>query len=176
MTPTHVPDAAFHTRMMIKAPDGSAAFDWKHLSTDDVFAGKRVVLFAVPGAFTPACSDEHLPGYERLNSDFLSEGVDQIACLAVNDAFVMNQWAQSRNIENVFMLPDGNGDFTRDMGMLVDRTAVGMGYRSWRYAMLVEDREITAMLAEPGFQEKPKAVPFGASSAENMLDHIKGME
>ena len=176
MTPKHVPDVTFHTRQLITTADGDTAFDWKHLSTADVFGGKRVVLFAVPGAFTPACSDEHLPGYERLRNDFQAEGVDLVACLSVNDAFVMNQWANSRNIEKVMMLPDGNGDFTRGMGMLVDRTAPGMGFRSWRYAMLVEDREITAFLPEPGFEEVPKAVPYGASSAENLLDHIRGMK
>lgn len=175
MTPKHVPDVTFHTRQRIKLPDGGTSFEWKHLSTEDVFGGKRVVLFAVPGAFTPACSDEHLPGYENLHDDFLAEGIDLVTCLSVNDAFVMNQWAKSRNIEKVMMLPDGNGAFTRELGLLVDRTAVGMGFRSWRYAMLVENREITAFLPEPGFVEVPKAVPYGASSAENMLDHIRSM-
>ena len=118
MTPKHVPNVTFHTRQRIKTPDGDTTFDWKHLSTKDVFGGQSVVLFAVPGAFTPACSDEHLPGYDRLHDEFRAEGVDLVACLAVNDAFVMNQWAQSRNIEKVVMLPDGNGDFTRGMGML----------------------------------------------------------
>ena len=174
MTPQHVPEATFHTRQRIETPDGTATFDWKPLTTADVFGGQRVVLLAVPGAYTPACSDAHLPGYERLYEDFRAEGVDRIACLAVNDAFVMNHWAQSLKIEKVQMLPDGNGDFTRQMGMLVDRTMVGMGHRSWRYAMLVEVRAITTFLPEPGFEEKPKAVPFGASSAENLLAKVTG--
>ena len=175
MTPKHVPDATFHTRQRIEAPDGNATFDWKPLTTADIFAGKRVVVFGVPGAFTPACSDEHLPGYERLHDDFVAAGVDMVACLSVNDAFVMNKWAQSQNIEKVSMLPDGNGDFTRAMGLQVDRTGVGMGFRSWRYAMLVDDQAITAFLPEPGFQEKANAIPLKASSAENMLSHIKSM-
>ena len=175
MTPKQVPDVVFHTRQRIVTLDGDTSFDWKRLSTADVFGGKRVVVFAVPGAFTPACSDEHLPGYERLHDDFRAEGVDLVACLAVNDAFVMNQWAGSRSIEKVMMLPDGNGDFTRKMGLLADRTAVGMGFRSWRYAMLVEDLTITAFLPEPGYEAVPTAIPYGASSAENLLDHIRSM-
>ena len=173
MTPQYVPEASLHTRQRMEAPDGTATFDWKPLTTADVFGGQRVVLFAAPGAYTPACSDAHLPGYERLYEDFRAEGVDRIACLAVNDAFVMNHWAQSLKIEKVQMLHDGNGEFTRQMGMLVDRTAVGMGHRSWRYAMLVKVRAITTFLPEPGFQEKPRVVPFETTSAENLLAMIK---
>ena len=121
MTPPKVPDVFFHTRVHNDALGGPNPFEWKTVTSQDVFAGKRIVLFAVPGAFTPACSDSHMPGYERRYDDFRQLGVDQVVCLAVNDAFVMFQWAKSRDIAKTFMLPDGNADFTRRMGMLVDR-------------------------------------------------------
>jgi len=174
MTPQTVPDATFHTRVRNEALGGPNPFEWKRLSSDDVFAGKRVVLFALPGAFTPACSDEHLPGYERLHDEFVALGVEKVVCLSVNDAFVMFQWAKSRDIQKVFMLPDGNGEFTRKMGMLVERTVSGMGMRSWRYSMLVEDKAITKMFIEPGFMDNAPGRPMEASGAETMLEYIKG--
>lgn len=169
MTPQTVPDAQFHTR--VKGEDG--AFDWKVLDSAGIFAGKTVVLFALPGAFTPACSETHLPGYEAAYDSFRELGVDEVYCLSVNDAFVMNQWARSLGIEKVVMLPDGNGAFTRKMGMLVERTAQGMGLRSWRYAMLVEDGTITALFFEEGFGDNPPGVPVVVSGAHMMLDHLR---
>ncbi|SIT08087.1 Peroxiredoxin [Roseivivax lentus] len=173
MTPQQVPDTVFHTRVRNAALGGDNPFEWKALTTADVFAGKRIVLFALPGAFTPACSDSHLPGYERLHADFMACGIDRVICLAVNDAFVMFQWARSRNIEKVFMLPDGNGAFTRMMGMLVDRSDHGMGLRSWRYSMLVEDGAIRQVFAEPGLRDNPDGVPLDRSSAEIMLEYLE---
>lgn len=173
MTPGHVPDATFHTRVRNAALGGPNPFEWKTLTSDDVFAGRRVVLFALPGAFTPACSDSHLPGYERLHDALLAEGVDKVVCLAVNDAFVMHQWALLRGIEKVFMLPDGNGEFTRKMGMLVERTDHGMGMRSWRYSMLVTDRLIDKLFIEPGFKDNPAGVPLDVSGAETMLEYLR---
>ena len=173
MTPQTIPDAVFHTRVRNPALDAENPFEWKDLTTEEIFAGKRIVLFAVPGAFTPACSDSHLPGYERHHDDFRSQGIDQVICLSVNDAFVMFQWAKSRAIEKVFMLPDGNGAFTRLMGMLVDRSAQGMGLRSWRYSMLVEDRRIAKFFSEPGQRDGPPGVPLDVSSAETMLDYLR---
>lgn len=173
MIPQTVPDATFHTRVRNEVLGGPNPFEWKVLTSDDVFAAKRIVLFALPGAFTPACSDSHLPGYENLYDDFIAEGIDQVVCLAVNDAFVMYQWALARNIQNVFMLPDGNGEFSRKMGMLVERTAQGMGMRSWRYSMLVNDRTIEKLFVEPGFKDNPPGVPLEVSGAETMLDYLK---
>lgn len=173
MTPQHVPDATFHTRQRNPALGGGNPFEWKTLTTADIFADRRVVLFAVPGAFTPACSETHLPGYERLHDAFTAEGVDEIVCLSVNDAFTMGQWARSRAIEKVVMLPDGNAEFTRKMGMLVDRSGTGMGMRSWRYAMLVEDRAIVALFAEPGLRDNPPGVPVTVSDAETMLAFLR---
>lgn len=172
MTPQRVPDAIFHTRVRNEALGGPNPFEWRQLTSDDVFGGKRVVLFAVPGAFTPACSDSHLPGYEKNHDEFIAQGVDSVVCLSVNDAFVLYQWARSRDIEKVMMLPDGNGDFTRKMGMLVQRTSQGMGLRSWRYSMLVEDREIAKMFIEPGFRDEPPGVPVQVSNAETMLEYL----
>lgn len=174
MTPQRVPDAVFHTRVRNEALGGPNPFEWKRLSTDDIFAGKNVVVFGLPGAFTPACSDSHLPGYETRFDDFVAAGIDTVVCVAVNDAFVMYQWAKSREIEKVFMLPDGNGDFTRLMGMLVDRSGSGMGMRSWRYSMHVVDREIRKLFVEPGLRDDPPGVPVEVSGAETMLEYLKG--
>lgn len=173
MTQQTVPDAMFHTRVRSTDLAGDIPFKWLTLSSNDVFKGKRVVIFALPGAFTPACSESHLPGFERLYDAFAAQGVDRVACLAVNDAFVMFQWAKSQNIQRVFMLPDGNGEFTRKMGMLVDRSAQGMGMRSWRYSMLVEDSKIVKMFAEPGLCDNPSGVPMTISSAETMLEYLR---
>lgn len=172
MTPDTVPNVVFHTRVRNDALGGDNPFEWRDVSTDELFAGKSVVLFAVPGAFTPACSDSHLPGYERRFDDFVRSGIDAVYCLAVNDAFVLFQWARSRDIRKVVMLPDGNGEFTRLMGMLVQRTQQGMGLRSWRYAMHVEDRRVRRMFVEPGFRDDPPGVGLEVSDADTMLTYL----
>lgn len=173
MTPERVPDAVFHTRVRNEALGGDNPFEWKDVTTAEIFGGRRIVLFALPGAFTPACSESHLPGYEANYDALRAEGIDEVICLSVNDAFVMRQWALSRGVEKVFMLPDGNGDFTRLMGMLVDRSAQGLGLRSWRYSMLVEDGRIAKLFAEPGFGDNPPGVPLNVSGAETMLDYLR---
>jgi peroxiredoxin len=173
MSPDTVPDATFHTRVRNEGLGGPNPFEWKPLTSDDVFAGKRIVLFALPGAFTPACSDSHVPGYEAHHDEFRTLGIDRIVCIAVNDAFVMFQFAQSRAFEKVFMLPDGNGEFTRKMGMLVDRSSNGMGMRSWRYSMLVDDRKVEKLFIEPGLRDNPPGVPLDVSGAETMLDFLR---
>ena len=171
---SRVPDVVFRTRVRNDAIGGSNPFEWKDVTTDDIFAGRRVVVLAVPGAFTPACSESHLPGYERSYDTFVAHGIDAVVCISVNDAFVMFQWARALDINRVFMLPDGNGEFTRKMGMLVERTAQGMGLRSWRYSMLVEDGAISAMFVEPGFKDNPTGVPVSVSGAEHMLARLEG--
>jgi peroxiredoxin len=173
MVPQHVPKVVFHTRVRNDALDGPNPFEWKDVTSSEIFGGRNVVVFAVPGAFTPACSDSHLPGYERLYDAFRALGVDEVICLSVNDAFVMFQWARSRDIAKVFMLPDGNGDFTRQMGMLVQRTSHGMGLRSWRYSMHVVDGEIRRLFAEPGFGDEPPGVGLQVSDAETMLAYLR---
>jgi peroxiredoxin len=173
MTPDRVPAATFQTRVRNEALGGANPYEWKPVSSDELFKGRRIVLFALPGAFTPACSETHLPGYERHYDDFKAMGIDEVVCLSVNDAFVMFQWAKASGVEKVFMLPDGNGDFSRLMGMLVDRSAQGMGLRSWRYSMLVEDGDIAQVFCEPGFGDNPAGVPVKLSGAERMLDYLK---
>lgn len=175
MHPQSVPDAIFHTRVRNDALGGPNPFEWKQLTSEDVFAGKRIVLFGVPGAFTPACSEGHLPGYEQHYDAFRDLGIDAVLCVSVNDAFVMHQWALSRQVEKVTMLPDGNGEFTRKMGMLVDRSSNGMGLRSWRYAMYVNDRVIEQVFSEPGFKDNPPGVPLDVSGAETMLEYLRGL-
>ena len=169
----HVPSVTFKTRVRNEALGGPNPFEWKDLSSDEIFKGKNVVVFSLPGAFTPTCSTSHLPRYEELYADFKAQGVDAIACVSVNDAFVMFQWGKSQNAKNVFLLPDGNGEFTRKMGMLVDKTNLGFGLRSWRYSMYVEDGEIKKLFAEPGFSDNCATDPFEVSDADTMLNYLK---
>ncbi|MGB7378245.1 MAG: glutathione peroxidase [Rivularia sp. (in: cyanobacteria)] len=142
--------------------------DWKDITTDELFKGKTVAVFSLPGAFTPTCSSTHLPGYNELAPAFKENGVDDIICISVNDSFVMNEWAKDQEAENVTLIPDGNGEFSDGMGMLVDKTDLGFGKRSWRYSMLVKDGVIDKMFIEP---EEP-GDPFKVSDAETMLKYI----
>lgn len=168
-----VPDTIFKTRVRNDALEGPNPFEWKDLSTDEIFKGKKVVVFSLPGAFTPTCSTSHLPRYEELYEEFKALGVDQIICVSVNDAFVMFQWGKSQGAENVFLLPDGSGEFTRKMGMLVNKDNLGFGMRSWRYSMLVDDGDIKQMFVEPGFADNCPTDPFEVSDADTMLDYLK---
>lgn len=141
---------------------------WVDLTTDEIFKGKTVVVFALPGAFTPTCSSTHLPRYNELAPVFKQQGVDDIVCISVNDTFVMNSWAADQHAENITFLPDGNGEFTDGMGMLVDKADLGFGKRSWRYSMLVKDGVVEKMFIEP---EEP-GDPFKVSDADTMLKYI----
>ncbi|NDJ18108.1 glutathione peroxidase [Myxacorys almedinensis] len=154
-----VPDVTFRVRENNQ---------WVDITTSDVFAGKTVVAFALPGAFTPTCSSTHVPGYNELAKLFKSNGVDDIVCISVNDTFVMNEWAKDQGADHLRLLPDGNGDFSEGMGMLVDKTDLGFGKRSWRYSMLVKDGTIEKMFIEP---EEP-GDPFKVSDADTMLNYI----
>jgi peroxiredoxin/glutaredoxin len=138
------------------------------VTSDEIFKGKTVAVFSLPGAFTPTCSSTHLPRYNDLASTFKENGVDEIVCLSVNDAFVMDAWAAEQESENVMLLPDGNGEFTEGMGMLVDKSDIGFGKRSWRYSMLVKDGVVEKMFIEP---DKP-GDPFEVSDADTMLNYI----
>ncbi len=170
---THVPNATFQTRVRNEALGGDNPYEWKQLYSDDVFKGKKVVVFSLPGAFTPTCSTSHLPRYEELYEDFKGQGVDAIVCVSVNDAFVMFQWGKHQNADNVFLLPDGNGAFTRKMGMLVDKANLGFGMRSWRYAMVVDNSEIKQMFVEDGFADNYGDDPFEVSDADTVLTWLK---
>jgi glutathione-dependent peroxiredoxin len=142
--------------------------EWKSLTTSELFDGKTAVVFSLPGAFTPTCSSTHLPRYNELAPAFFANGVDSILCVSVNDTFVMNEWAKDQEADNITLVPDGNGEFTEGMGMLVDKAELGFGKRSWRYSMLVNDGVIQKMFIEP---QKP-GDPFEVSDADTMLRHI----
>lgn len=142
--------------------------EWVKRSSDDIFNGKTVVVFSLPGAFTPTCSSTHLPRYNELAQTFKDNGVDEIVCLSVNDTFVMNAWAKEQESDNVTLIPDGNGEFSEKMGMLVDKADLGFGKRSWRYSMLVKDGVIDKMFIEPDVPGDP----FEVSDADTMLDYI----
>lgn len=169
----NVPNITFKTRVRDESVGGDNPFRWQDLTTDDIFKGKKVVVFALPGAFTPTCSSTHAPGYEAKYDEFKALGVDEVICLSVNDAFVMYQWKLKLGLEKVFMLPDGNADFTREMGMLIKKTNLGFGDRSWRYSMLVEDGVIKKMFVEPEFMDNCPTDPFEVSDADTMLNYLK---
>lgn len=171
-----VPDVTFKTRVRDESVGGSNPFRWHDLTTSDIFAGKKVVVFSLPGAFTPTCSSNHLPRYEELYDEFKAQGVDTIVCVSVNDAFVMYQWGQKVGAKNVFLLPDGNGEFTRKMGMLVEKSNLGFGMRSWRYSMFVNDGTIEKTFVEPDFGDNCPIDPFEVSDADTMLAYLKGTE
>jgi glutaredoxin-like protein len=154
-----VPKVVFRTR------EGEA---WKDVRSEDIFDNRTVVVFSLPGAFTPTCSSTHLPRYNELAGVFKQNGVDEIVCISVNDAFVMEEWQKSQHAENVTLLPDGNGEFTEGMGMLVDKRDLGFGRRSWRYSMLVKNGVVEKMFIEP---EKP-GDPFEVSDADTMLAYL----
>ena len=173
---THVPDVTFKTRVRDESIGGDNPFKWYDLTTDELFANKKVVVFSLPGAFTPTCSTSHLPRYEELYDEFKALGVDEVVCVSVNDAFVMYQWGLKQGRENVFLLPDGNGEFTRKMGMLVDKSNLGFGMRSWRYSMYVENKEIKKVFMEPGFDDNCPTDPFEVSDADTMLEYLKSQK
>jgi len=142
--------------------------EWQKVDSDTLFKGKTVVLFALPGAFTPTCSNKHLPRFNELASVFKANDIDSLICLAVNDPFVMETWQTAQHTENIEFIPDGNGEFTEGMGLLVDKSAIGLGKRSWRYSMLVKDGLIEKMFIEP----EEKGDPFKVSDADTMLNYI----
>ena len=170
---TKVPEVVFKTRVRDESAGGENPFRWQDMSTQDIFAGKKIVIFGLPGAFTPTCSSTHLPGYENHYEDFKQAGVDQIYCLSVNDAFVMFQWAKNLGISKVKMLPDGNAAFTKGLGLLVKKENLGFGDRSWRYSMVVVDGIIQKIFVEPGFEDNHSEDPFEISDAETILNFIK---
>lgn len=168
-----VPNVVFKTRVRDESIGGPNPFRWQDLTTQDIFGGKRVVVFSLPGAFTPTCSTSHLPRYEELYNEFKALGIDEVICVSVNDAFVMFQWGKQQGAKNVFLLPDGNAEFTRKMGMLVDKSNLGFGLRSWRYSMVVNDCKIEKIFIEPGYEDNCPTDPFEVSDADTMLNYLK---
>ena len=150
---------------------------WKDVTTDDLFKGKRIVLFSLPGAFTPTCSSEELPSYDRMYQEFKELGIDDVYCVSVNDAFVMNAWSRDLEIKNVKMIPDGCGTFTRSMGMLVNKPAQGFGMRSWRYAAIINDGEVEECFEEPGINNMSMDEdPYTVSSPEDVLSFLQASD
>lgn len=168
-----VPNVVFKTRVRDESVGGENPFRWQDVSTDELFGNKKIVLFGLPGAFTPTCSSTHLPGYEKKYDELKSLGVDDVYCLSVNDAFVMYQWGKNLNISKVKLIPDGSGDFTRMMGMLVKKDNLGFGMRSWRYSMLVDSGDIKKIFAETGLSDNFKDDPFEVSDAETMIKYLR---
>jgi|TARA_Y100000310_G_scaffold344542_1_gene457851 peroxiredoxin len=168
-----VPNVTFKTRVRDESIDGENPFVWKDITSDEIFRGKRIAVFALPGAFTPTCSNTHLPGYEKFYDELKAQGIDEIYCLSVNDAFVMYQWGKHQNANKVKLLPDGNKEFTRKMGMLVRKEDLGFGERSWRYSMVVNDGVIEKIFIEPGFTDNCPTDPFEVSDAETMLKWLR---
>lgn len=158
----------------VRAKNDAGEYDWRDITTDDVFKGKKIVMFALPGAFTPTCSSTHLPGYEEKFDELKELGVDHTYCLSVNDTFVMNAWGKDLGADKVRLLPDGNLEFTRGMGMNVKKENLGFGERSWRYSMLVEDGEVKKAFVEPGFEDNHEEDPFEVSDVDTMLKYLKG--
>jgi peroxiredoxin len=171
--PTEVPDVTLKTRVRDESVEGENPFRWQDVRTGDLFKGKKVVVFSLPGAFTPTCSSTHLPGYEEKYEELKALGVDEVYCLSVNDAFVMFQWGKAQGVKNVKLLPDGSASFTREMGMLVKKDDLGFGERSWRYSMFVNDGKIEKMFVEPGFQNDCPTDPFEVSDVDTMLEYLK---
>jgi len=167
-----VPQVTFRTRVRDDSIGGPNPFKWKDVTTDDIFKGKKVVVVSLPGAFTPTCTNSHLPGYDTKYEEFKKLGVDQVICVSVNDAFVMFQWGKHLNLKNVFLVPDGNGEFTHGLGMLVNKSNLGFGFRSWRYSMYVEDGVVKKQFIEPGFVDDHTEDPFTNTDAVTMLKYL----
>ena len=172
-----VPYTNFKTRIGDDTAVGGCGFiggDWKDIDTEEIFGNKKIVLFALPGAFTPTCSSQQVPGYEEMYDEIKAQGIDEIYCLSVNDAFVMNAWFKNQGIKKIKPIGDGEGVFTQGMGMLVSKPKQGFGMRSWRYSMLVDNKEIVKQFVEKGQNNaSDDDDPFEVSDAKTMLDFLK---
>ena len=177
-----LPVVEFQTRVRDESIGGDNPYRWQTVRSDGLFGSddikKRVVVFSLPGAFTPTCSTFQLPDFERLMSEgeFKKYGISDVYCISVNDSFVMNCWARDQKLENVKVVPDGSGKFTRQMGMLVDKDNLGFGMRSWRYAMIVKDGVIEEFLVEPKRRDNADDDPYGESSPQNVLKVLESLE
>jgi thioredoxin-dependent peroxiredoxin len=169
-----IPNVILKTRVRDESLGGENPFRWQDLRVRDEFAGKKIVVFSLPGAFTPTCSNKQCPDFDRHYDEFRKLGIDEVYCISVNDAFVMHQWGKHLGIRNLKLLPDGSADFTRRMGMLIKKDHLGFGERSWRYAMVVEDNRITEWFEEPGINDNgDDSDPYGETSPQNMIETLK---
>ena len=173
-------DHTFKFRVGDSEEKGGCTFiggEWKDVTTNDLFKGKKIVMFSLPGAFTPTCSGQELPSYDSMYSQFQDLGIDDVYCMSVNDAFVMNAWGRDLAIKNVKMIPDGCGTFTRSMGMLVNKPKQGFGMRSWRYSAIINDGVVEEFFEEPGFNNfSNDEDPYTVSSPEYVLQFLKSEE
>ena len=167
-----VPYVTFKTRVRDEAVGGDNPYRWQDVTTDDLFTGKRVVVFSLPGAFTPTCSTMQLPGFEENAQKFYDAGIDEIYCISVNDSFVMNAWAKAQGLKHVKVIPDGSGYFTDDMGMLVNKDNLGFGKRSWRYAMVVDNGIVEKYFVEPGRKNDCADDPYGETTPEKIMEYL----
>lgn len=168
-----LPSVVFKTRVRDESVGGDNPYRWQDVSSEELFGGKKVVLFGLPGAFTPTCDSQHLPGYESFYDELKKLGVDEVYCLSVNDAYVMNAWGKKLGVEKVKLIPDGSGLFTRGLGMMVKKDNLGFGERSWRYSLYAEDGVIKKAFIEPGFMDNCPDDPFALSDVSTMIGYLK---
>ena len=169
-----VPLVTFRTRVRDESIDGPNPFRWQDVGSDALFRGRRVLVFSLPGAFTPTCSNKQCPAYDLEYQRIRDLGIDEVYCISVNDAFVMHQWARSLGLKNTQLIPDGNGQFTRRMGMLINKEHLGMGYRSWRYAMVVDDGIVEKWFEEPGINDAgADDDPYVATDPETVIRYLE---
>ena len=172
-----VPQVTFRTRVRDEEIPGPNPFRWQDVTSDDYFKGKRVVVFSLPGAFTPVCSTQQVPGYESNYDRIRNCGIDEVYCISVNDAFVMNAWKKHQDIQNVKVIPDGSGNFTRYMGMLIGKNHLGFGNRSWRYMCVIKDGVIEKWWQEPGINnDGDDDDPYVETTPENCLNYLLGSQ
>ena len=171
-----IPVVTFKTRVRDESIGGSNPFKWQDLTTKEIFLGQRVVVFSLPGAFTPTCSTYQVPRFEELYEEICEQGINEIYVLSVNDTFVMRKWMLDQNVCKVKFIPDGNGEFTRQMGMLVDKSNIGFGSRSWRYAMVVDNGKIEKWFEEEGRCDNCDSDPYEQTKPENILEYLRGAQ
>lgn len=168
-----VPHVTFKTRVRDHVVGGDNPFIWRDLTTSEIFSGRRVLVFSLPGAFTPTCSTFQVPGFEENYDRIKNLGIDEIYVLSVNDTFVMRKWMEDQKVQKIKFIPDGSGEFTRKMGMLVAKDNLGFGMRSWRYAMIVDNGIIEKWYQEPGLQDNFEEDPYGETSPNNIIPYLE---
>ena len=170
-----IPKVTFKTRVRDPSIEGPNPYRWQDVRSEELFAGRRVAVFSLPGAFTPVCSGKQCPAYDQYYDDIRALGVDEVYCISVNDAFVMFNWARHLALKKLQVIPDGSGHFTRRMGMLVNKDHLGFGYRSWRYSMVVADGVIEKFFEEPGINDTgADDDPYTVTAPEVMIEYLQG--
>lgn len=173
---SRVPDMVFKTRVRDESIEGDNPYRWQDVSTAEIFHGRRVLVFSLPGAFTPTCSTYQLPDFDKLHQKFKRfHGIQDIYCVSVNDSFVMNAWAKAQGVQNVKMLPDGSAQFTHGMQMLVEKDNLGFGRRSWRYAAVIDDGNVLHWFEEPGKEDNCESDPYEVTSPQSILAYLESL-